>query len=94
MNLLAWRSRRVTSTNMRLIDYRTTAWGHNLTIKQGEDGLLRGHIWHYGGATVGDRLIWRTISGTSTGEILECRWLGDPDDMYHVTVKVIERSAD
>jgi hypothetical protein len=77
----------------RTVDYTRKYWGHDLSIKQGQDGLLRGFCWSSPGVRVGDQLIWRTAYGTAVGEIIECRWSIDPDDMFQITVKVRDRQT-
>ena len=77
----------------KVIDYRSTYWGHNLMIKDDTGGLLRGSLIHRTPVKVGDKLIWNTSYGTATGLVVECQWLGDPDDMYRVSVEVILRES-
>jgi hypothetical protein len=77
----------------KVIDYRYTYWGHNLMIKDDKDGLLRGALIHRTPVKVGDKLVWNASYGTATGRVVECRWLGDPDDMYQVAVEVILRES-
>ena len=78
----------------QVIDYRSTYWGHNVMIKQGPDGLLRGHVIHRTRVAVGDKLVWSAPYGTATGRVTEVNWLSDPEDMYGVTVEVILRESD
>jgi hypothetical protein len=40
---------------------------------------------------IGDEVIWSTNYGSAVGEFTEVRWLGDPDDMYEVTVTIRRR---
>ena len=75
------------------IDYTRTGWGHNLSIKQDDDGLLRGFVWYRFGVRVGDEMTWKAAHGTTTGRVTECRPCLDPDDMFEVAVEVVRRDG-
>lgn len=76
-----------------VIDFTRTWWGHNLEISQGKDGLLRGFVWNRTVPKLGDALLWLTEYGRAEGVLREVEWTGNVDDMYRVTVEVIERRS-
>ena len=66
-------------------------WGHALHIKTVEPGVLKGLMHSRERINVGDELEWRVALGRNIGKVTECRWVGDPEDMFDVTVVVTER---
>lgn len=78
----------------RVHDLTRTYWGHNLAVSTSKDGLLRGHVWLTPSPKVGDALIWLTEYGRAEGVIRESEWTVNVDDMFRVTVEVIERRSE
>ena len=75
----------------RTIDFRTKRWGHNLDVKTVSEGVMQGFCWSTPGPRVGDRVLWATEYGHAAAEVTESDWTINVDDMFKVTLRVVER---
>lgn len=77
----------------RVIDMTRTGWGHNIEVwpQDTEKPAWTGFIWVTPGARVGDKIRWKTEYGQAVVLVTECQWTGNVDDMYRITVELVER---
>lgn len=78
---------------METIDYRITGWGHNQYFKSQSDGTYYGPCWYVRRINIGDHILWRTNYGHAVAEVIDVRHTSDPDDMYFVRSRIIDRVA-
>lgn len=71
---------------------RPATVGHDLlTLKTTTPGILKGLIFSRNRIEEGDEMEWKVTMGRVVAVVEESRCVMDPDDMYEVTVRVIER---
>lgn len=79
----------------RVIDFRTTGWGHNLDlVPLDTPDDFKGAVWSTPRPSVGDKLVWRTAYGHLVAEVTEVDYCRDPSDMCFLKGKILERVKD
>lgn len=76
----------------RTIDFRRPYWGHNLAIEATEEaGVRSGFCWATPGPRKNDLILWKTEYGHAVGQVTKSEWTTNVDDMFAITVRVVER---
>ena len=79
-------------TEPRTLDFRTTGWGHNFSLRQmRRKTRFTGPVWSTPRPRVGDKILWRTAFGHVVAVVKKVDYCRDPQDMCFIECKVIER---
>jgi len=72
------------ATTGRVIDMRSTAWGHNSSVIDWPKRTL--FVWCTPGPKVGDTLLLQGHRGVITTRVVNVEWTANVDDMYKIKV--------
>lgn len=75
----------------REIDFTRTYWGHNLQSINGKGDTAEFFVWCTPSPHEGDTMRWRTGYGEAVALVEKVEWTMNVDDMFKVSLRVIER---